>query len=308
VNDLNQYTDSIFFQNALNSLEEQLAIIDRDGFIIFVNDSWKQFGLQNGFTTEHQWHGINYLEAIQSNAPYDDSDVTRVQEGIRSVILGKISNFEFEYPCHSPTEKRWFILRMSPVKGVQESVFLLTHQNITRRVLAEQAILHSSLHDPLTGLANRRRFDHFLTNEWRRCHRENSPICVLMIDIDHFKKYNDEKGHLEGDQCLKSMAEGIRTNVTRGSDISSRFGGDEFAVVLGATPLAGGMQVAKRILNAIRRLNISLLSGQPVSASIGLACVNPGTIESDDILALIRQADSALYKAKSEGKDRIESI
>jgi diguanylate cyclase (GGDEF)-like protein len=129
-----------------------------------------------------------------------------------------------------------------------------------------------------------------------------------MIDLDSFKKYNDEKGHLEGDACLRSVADIIRSNVTRGSDICARFGGDEFAVVLGDTPVEGGLLVANRIMHKIRDLGLKIPAGEAVTVSIGLACGVPGTERCTDEEAFLRLADSALYKAKSGGRNRIEVI
>lgn len=300
--------DNAFFQSTLNSLEEQLAIIDKNGVIVFVNDSWKRFGVENGFSREHEWIGVNYLDICKTAGLHGDTDAISVVDGINSILSGKMKLFDFEYPCHSPNEQRWFILRATPVKGLDDAMFVLTHQNITRRKLAEQAVIHSSLHDPLTDLANRRYFDSFLSGEWRRCLRENASICIMMIDLDHFKKYNDEKGHLDGDLYLKAVADIIRLFVTRGSDISARFGGDEFSVILGDTPMEGGLLVANKIMNKIRELGLTISTCEAVTASIGLACGIPGMNDFTDEVALLRLADSALYKAKSGGRGRIEVI
>lgn len=300
--------DNAFFRNTLDSLEEQLAIVDRNGVIVFVNDSWKKFGEENGFNPEYDWIGVNYLDACRDASLHGDAGADSVIDGISSVLSGTKKSFEFEYPCHSPNEQRWFILRAVPVKGLGVAAYVLTHQNITLRKLAEQAVIYSSLHDPLTDLANRRHFDSFLSGEWRRCLREQASICIIMIDLDRFKNYNDEKGHLEGDACLKTVAGILRSNVTRGSDICARFGGDEFAVVLGDTPLEGGLLVANRIINKIRDLGLQISAGEAVTASIGLACGVPGMDRCTDEEAFMRQADSALYKAKAGGRNRIEVI
>jgi diguanylate cyclase (GGDEF)-like protein len=130
----------------------------------------------------------------------------------------------------------------------------------------------------------------------------------MMIDLDHFKVFNDEKGHLDGDLCLKAIADILRSHVTRGSDISARFGGDEFSVVLGDTPMEGALLVANRIMTKIRDLGMKISTGKAVTASIGLACGIPGLNNCTDEAAFIRLADSALYKAKSDGRNRIEVI
>ncbi len=300
--------DEIFFQAVLNSLDEQIAIIDQKGVIVFVNDSWIRFGAENGAQSEYGWLGTNYLDACKTASAYGDEMAVAAAEGIASVISGKERFFYLEYPCHSPNEKRWYILRAAPVRGFGGRAFVLSHQNITRRKLAEEAAAYSSMHDPLTGLPNRRHFERFLADQWNRSRRNEHPLSVLMIDLDHFKQYNDEHGHLAGDNCLKAVAEILRTQSTRATDLSARFGGDEFLMVLGDTPPAGALSVAEKILEKIRNIGLQAASGKTVGASIGLATRIPGAAgDCADESALVALADAALYKAKTRGRNRIET-
>lgn len=299
--------DNGFFQAVLDSLDEQFALIDHTGTIVYVNPSWQRFGEANGLDKHFRWPGSSYLEACRKAAAHGDSDAMAVAEGLSAVLNGLQNTFHYEYPCHSAEEKRWFILRAVPVRGYEGTYFAVSHQNITRRKLAEESAAHLALHDSLTGLANRRHFDDFLRQAWRRGHRSGKPLCLLMIDLDHFKAYNDAHGHLEGDRCLCLVGNLLRIHASRETDLAARFGGDEFALVLGDTDEAGGRVMAGRILQGMGELDLKVTRGMSVGASIGLGCRIPGvSTDCADTQRLIALADAALYRAKASGGCRFE--
>lgn len=158
--------------------------------------------------------------------------------------------------------------------------------------------------DALTGLFNRRYFDERLANEWSRAARHHSPLSLLMVDIDFFKRYNDTLGHPAGDACLQQVAQVLRNNAQRAGEFASRIGGEEFAVV--ACPLNQPQiaQLAERILQDIAALHIPH-PGSPfghVTVSIG-CCTLDGSAEQTPV-QLIARADAALYRAKEEGRNR----
>ncbi len=159
--------------------------------------------------------------------------------------------------------------------------------------------------DPLTRLANRRRFDHCMSVEWRRGLRDRAPISLLLLDVDLFKAYNDTYGHLRGDSCLKQIAQVAMNSVTRPGDLVARFGGEEFAVVLPNTPREGALKIAGQINAALRERRLPHAAAPTgfVTVSIGCATMVP---ESDQqMLCLIQQADDALYTAKRMGRNCI---
>ncbi|WP_170162298.1 diguanylate cyclase [Caldimonas tepidiphila] len=158
--------------------------------------------------------------------------------------------------------------------------------------------------DGLTGLANRRRFDEALENEWRRARRERRPLSLLMLDVDLFKRYNDRYGHLGGDECLKTVAEVIAHCVHRPADVAARYGGEEFAVILPGTPLAGAFELAHRIRERLAAQALPHADAPlgRVTVSIGVASLVP---TGQDAEQLVRLADAALYRAKAEGRDRV---
>jgi diguanylate cyclase (GGDEF)-like protein len=155
--------------------------------------------------------------------------------------------------------------------------------------------------DHLTGLANRRRFERQLEREITRTLRYTRPFCLLLLDIDHFKRINDSYGHESGDEAIRRIAVILQAG-TRGIDTAARIGGEEFAVILTETELSGGLEVAERLRLAIKAEEIPL-AGR-VTASFGVAefplCAPTGR-------ALLAIADSAMYEAKRQGRDRVNS-
>lgn len=164
-------------------------------------------------------------------------------------------------------------------------------------------MLRMIMSDALTGAPNRRAFDQALRGEWRRCARTGDPLTVLMIDIDDFKAFNDTHGHLVGDEALCSVARALGATVHREGDLLARFGGEEFAIVLPMTDTAGGLELANRMLEAVRDVTIRQAPGQPLSISVGSATWLPDN-ESTTAAVLLGRADQALYAAKHEGKNR----
>lgn len=171
---------------------------------------------------------------------------------------------------------------------------------------ANERLRSISLTDGLTQVANRRRFDQKLEEEWKRAQRHGQPLSLLLLDIDHFKRVNDELGHLVGDDCLSDVAARCASEVQRPEDLLARYGGEEFSILLPATPEQGATQVAERVRQAVARSPMHSGAGiAPVSLtiSVGVATLVPGLdMEPQE---LIRQADDALYAAKESGRNRV---
>jgi diguanylate cyclase len=170
---------------------------------------------------------------------------------------------------------------------------------------AHVALERLVMEDGLTGLANRRHLDVVLPLEISRARRLNMPLSVLMIDIDHFKRYNDIYGHPEGDVCIRAVAQVIKRSVGRTGDVAARYGGEEFTVLLPGADELGAFRVAQRIAESVRTLKIPHEGNEPglVTVSIGMHTVSPkGNVLPD---ALIGIADEALYQAKQGGRNRV---
>jgi diguanylate cyclase (GGDEF)-like protein len=163
--------------------------------------------------------------------------------------------------------------------------------------------------DGLTGIPNRRSFDQAFDNEWRRTARSHTPISLIMMDIDFFKKYNDTYGHVAGDDCLKQVAQALASSIKRPQDFIARYGGEEFVALLPETDSAGALAVANIIQDNIGSLDIqhssSTVNGR-ITISQGAATIIP-TLGITSSLVL-EAADKALYKAKEKGRNRVKSV
>ena len=295
-----------FFEAVLDSLVEQLAVIDQNGKIVFVNQSWKSFGINNNGDTDINWIGTNYLECCEISAQSGDKDATLVCHGIKDVLTNKRSSFSYEYPCHSPNSQRWFLMRMAPLHTNNFPFFVITHQNITERKLAEHKVEMTAQLDPLTHIANRRKFDEFAKEHWRLNLRNATPNSIAMIDVDHFKKVNDRFGHSFGDQCLVEIAAILTKVVRRPTELCARYGGEEFIIFFGHTDLPQAVKRAQQILFRIRNLALTDAFNNErlsISVSIGVATAKPCSV--GELQSLIDEADSYLYEAKRSGRDQV---
>ncbi|MDR3542967.1 MAG: diguanylate cyclase [Desulfosporosinus sp.] len=171
---------------------------------------------------------------------------------------------------------------------------------------ANERLQNLSFIDGLTGIANRRRFDEGLLQECRRSKRENSPLSLIILDIDYFKAFNDTYGHLKGDDCLKKVASTLRQVLKRPGDFTARYGGEEFAVVLPNTDDVGAAMIAEELrvrIEAANIMHINSMIADHVTVSIGVVTRFPGQADTPDDLILA--ADRALYHSKHEGRNRV---
>ena len=170
---------------------------------------------------------------------------------------------------------------------------------------AYEALEELAVVDALTGVANRRKFDEYLANEWSRAARLQMPVSMLLIDADSFKQHNDSYGHLSGDRCLKQIAEAAMTAAKRPEDLVARIGGDEFAVILSGTDNHGAVAVAGKIREVFRRRSSALHGGPEGLATVSIGCATLIPRPGEQPEALIQIADQALYEAKRNGRDQM---
>ena len=216
---------------------------------------------------------------------------------------------EKEYYYDRGSLKLWFhIVAVKLGDG-----FAMTFRDISDRKQIEITLKKANLRltyqaniDSLTQIANRRRFDEYITQEWSRCAREREYLSLVLCDVDYFKAYNDTYGHQAGDNCLYEVAQGIERAVKRPADVAFRYGGEEFAIVLPYTEGQGAIKVAEEIHQQIKDLrilhNASEISNI-VSLSLGVSSIIPDTRSSPH--TLIAAADAALYDSKLKGRNRV---
>jgi diguanylate cyclase (GGDEF)-like protein len=189
-----------------------------------------------------------------------------------------------------------------PVNAAVVRARVRTQLMVKRQRDALRALI---LTDALTGVANRRAFDERLDAEWRRCGRAGLPVALILVDIDHFKMYNDHYGHPAGDATLARFADAMRRTAARSQDLVARYGGEEFVILLPQLDGDGATGVAHRLMDELARMAIPHAASPTaprLTASMGIACMVPGP---DSAAAeLVQMADALLYQAKADGRNR----
>jgi two-component system chemotaxis family response regulator WspR len=179
----------------------------------------------------------------------------------------------------------------------------VSQQQLLDTNLVLQRLMNS---DGLTGLSNRRHFDEYLELEWRRATRDQTQLSLMMIDVDYFKAYNDNFGHLEGDEALRQVAKAIRASCARPSDLPARYGGEEFALVLPNTTPGGARLLAEKLRMTVAGMNIPHIApgpGSSLTVSIGISTLTPEV--GSNSRQLIQEADKGLYAAKHNGRNQV---
>lgn len=299
-------SDSGYLKSVLDALPDQIAVINDSSIIEWVNGAWDRFYLENGGSPDTTWSGLNYLACCQHDSLSEESEISTLIHGVRSVLTQSSNRFDFAYPCDSPTERRWFMMSVVPMALEGSPRFVVTHRNITQEKLAQEQLKELAVTDALTGIHNRRYFNEQLDLEWRRGERNRHELSLIYFDIDFFKQINDTFGHVAGDQCLTAVSATLKHYARRPGDVAARIGGDELALLLPNTSRYSAETIAQRIQSEVAELDMVLPLGNssaPVTLSIGIASMLPqrGTSQCDLLVA----ADDALYNAKRNGRNRI---
>lgn len=288
-----------FAAAVIDALSSQICVIDRDGVIIAVNQAWRRFGQENSAGSCKSDVGAHYLRICQSSSGPGADEAEDFAHGVLAVLHGESSLFQLEYPCHSPTERRWFLGRVTPL-AVEQGGAVISHLNITERKLMEFELAKMASTDPLTGLPNRRYFLEAAAREFERVRRFGGSASVMMLDLDHFKTVNDIYGHAAGDDALRSVTQAC---LLRDTDVFARWGGEEFVAILPETDEEGAFLIADKLRCAVSKASIKMASCTiHISASVGVAQVWPS---DEDIDEALQRADRALYDAKNSGRNRV---
>jgi diguanylate cyclase (GGDEF)-like protein/PAS domain S-box-containing protein len=187
-----------------------------------------------------------------------------------------------------------------------ESVFIGVMHNLSSHKAEYKELRRLARTDCLTQLANRHAFDEVLQRSWNECAKHGMPLSLVIIDVDYFKQFNDAHGHVQGDECLKRIAQVIQAALPSRHCLAARYGGEEFALILPGCNAHIAGATARRIQQQINKLSFTvqgLDASVSVSVSQGIACERNGQFRTP--IALLCAADTALYRAKSDGRDRI---
>lgn len=288
------------FEAVLNSLPQQIVVLDEQGTALWVNEAWREFGRTNGAPPDVDHIGTSYI-AVCEGFPGSDGS-TSAADGLSAVLAGERPTYELQYPCHSPSEERWFELQARRVQFDNATYCLVAHHDVTELYTALQRSDAQATTDELTGLANRRRFNDFLEDAIAIADRSGSSLSLMVCDVDSFKGLNDQFGHQFGDRCLEVVAHAIGSIAQRKSDLAARLGGDEFALVLPHTTRAicesQRLAVQEYLARASPMLAMEVGHTIQLTVSFGIASREPGSSLSAE--ALMHEADAAMYRAKQQ--------
>ena len=295
-----------FVKSVLDSTTESIVVIEPNGKIIYANSSWESLGTTLNGVPYQGWVGMNYLQVCDDAATENNKFAIKAAAGIRKVSRAEQDIYYLDYPCDGPTEQRWFMMRVTRFSAESSQFLIISHQDITERKAAEEQVERLTRTDELTGLANRRCFEEFLRNQWKRSARKKLPLSLALIDIDHFQMINDAYGHSIGDKYLKFLSSSLSMLANRPEDICARYGGDEFMILLGDTDQTGAKLVMERLIENIRSLKIpnENAATKPIlTVSIGLSTMYPNKVNQYENLLL--SANNLMYSVKNSGRDAL---
>jgi diguanylate cyclase (GGDEF)-like protein/PAS domain S-box-containing protein len=255
--------------------------------------------------------GADQLIGTPALAGIHPDDRPQVQAVVDAMKRGETDEARVTYRnAHRNHSEVWLESTLRVTRKGNGSVdgVVAISRDITEQKQLELRLEILAIEDSLTALANRRRFDQRLEEEWARACRDRSSLALLMIDVDHFKAYNDEYGHPAGDACLRMIADILSSEMQRVGDLAARYGGEEFVLLLPNTDAAGCVRIGERVLRAVREAGIvhssNLISGC-VTASLGGVACRPALARAAGATSLVEAADRALYAAKQAGRDRM---
>ena len=273
----------------VNSMDQGLLIVEASGRIQYANPACdRSLGCKPEDLVGRRLADL--LE--QADAPAGDA----IGQGTREVKIR-----------HHDGNLRAMDLTLTPMHA-SEGLFVALLHDISHHKQSEDALQRAAMLDPLTKIANRRQFDAFLEKEWQRAIRNAQPLSLVVLDVDHFKLYNDTLGHVAGDACLQNVAQALQGHAARPTDLAARYGGEEFVLLFAETPLEAAARLAELIRAAVEALQVPnprSPSSPWLTVSVGVATIVPTQL--DQIENLFVCADRAMYAAKAAGRNRVEA-
>lgn len=294
--------------NVITAISEAIFVINSAGVIEMINplgaklfgapaemligQTWTDY-LQSPFKDEYQ-----SLFSLWNSASDEANKVTQFNHGPKEIIINRADSTLLEAD-----------LSLSCLPSIQigsEPLFIGIMHNLTTHKAEYNKLRHLAHTDKLTGLANRHAFDDALQTNWNDSINHDQPLCLIIIDVDYFKMFNDQYGHVNGDKCLQKIAQVLAEVLPSNNAMAARYGGEEFVVILPNSNPLTAEYIAKNIQRRINQLSftdIGLPAQTKISVSQGIACERSGQYRTPT--ALVCAADTALYRAKSTGRNRI---
>ncbi|MFT4937695.1 MAG: diguanylate cyclase (GGDEF)-like protein/PAS domain S-box-containing protein [Paraglaciecola sp.] len=291
------------FVNMVNVIAEGIFIVNAEGVIEMINPiAAKFFGAPQKALVGQKWFYFlhdRYREQYEYLfLNWKDNHDMPLNHGPKEILLKRLDSTWLEADVS--------VSCLPASLTASTPLFVGVLHNLTKHKAEYNELRKLASTDHLTGLANRFNLEKTLNKSWNESIRSTQPISLILIDVDYFKQFNDQFGHVNGDKCLQKIAKTIEACSPSEDSLAARYGGEEFAVILPRCHMANGNVVAKRIQQQINALNFSEM-GLPanfrVSVSQGIACEHSGQYRTSE--ALICAADTALYRAKSDGRNRI---
>lgn len=295
--------------NSLENTDEAIVMADPNGFITWANGAFTRI---TGFTAE-DFLGRKPGDFLQG--PKTDPATIKYMRS----MLSKLESFTTEVlnyhrdghtywlrvSCQPEFDENGQLLGFSAIQNDitnEKKLHLDLEEKIESGKILQEQLRYNATHDELSGMPNRRYFMTQAEIEMSRCRRHHHDLCILLADLDHFKKVNDKHGHAAGDAVIKAFAK-LCGNSMRNHDLAARIGGEEFAILLPETDLEGGQVLAERLRQELASAPV-MINGEPiiVTASIGVTTASP---KDADVGAVLARADKALYRAKSGGRNNV---
>jgi diguanylate cyclase (GGDEF)-like protein/PAS domain S-box-containing protein len=293
--------------HAMEGMSDGFAMFDPQGTLVFCNTQYANLFPLSGVLRVAGSNIKNILRRVVDTKERRNLPTSPTDEWIENAVAHLHRDKDEEIDLY---DGRWLSLR---TRMTTDGMAIVVVSDITAMKQAEQALKtvadqmrNLAETDGLTGALNRRAFDEAIATELARSIRNQTPLSVMMIDIDRFKLYNDTYGHLAGDHCLRTVSDCLRDVVRRDSDIVARFGGEEFVVLLPDIQQAPALALAREFRNRLNTLHLPHSASEfgHVTASIGIATKNGHTMEMT-ASRLLKEADQALYSAKRDGRDQV---
>ncbi|WP_338518107.1 GGDEF domain-containing protein [Alteromonas gracilis] len=289
----------------LNFINEAVMVLDINGNIEMLNSQAAL--LFDG--KKDQLAGENLLAFLRDETGRSHSQIIHCLDKASSEIINtpplEVTVCRLG-PSHSVVSVELTLSSLPQALSADSALFLCILRDLTVHKAEYSSLKRKAETDFLTGLANRHKFADYLSQQWAKCEEDDLPLSIIFIDIDHFKRFNDDYGHIMGDRCLKRIGETLNLSLPNRNTLAARYGGEEFALILPNCSAQTAQLLAIRIKRHLAQLSakhFALMSSVGLTVSMGVATQESHRYETSD--ALLHAADTLLYQAKSKGRDQI---